>query len=153
MLGPKLLVFAPTALCERWAQGVRSTSGHPPRRATNPKTGGRRPEERSSSQVTPQLFFNTAFAFKPVSLELYTVSAHVVRRPAWFDFACAVSEVVASLALSCSYSLSLSISIGSSISFTSAYLGRFFVVVKESFFYPSTSTTWRMARRVDARRR
>ena len=52
----------------------------PPRRATNPKTGGRRPEERSSSQVTPQLFFNTAGAFKPVSLELYTVLAHVVRR-------------------------------------------------------------------------
>ena len=54
--------------------------------------------------------FNTAGAFKPVSLELYTVSAHVVRRPAWFDFDCAVSEVVASLAPSCSHPLSLSIS-------------------------------------------
>ena len=108
MLGPEILVFVPAALCERWAQGFEARAGTP-RRATNPKTGGRRPEERSSSQVTPQLFFNTAGAFKPVSLELYTVSAHVVRRPAWFDFDCAVSEVVASLALSCSYSLSLSI--------------------------------------------
>ena len=119
----KLLVHVPAALCGCWDPSywwtyqrhcgmlgpeillgprVRSKSG-PPRRATNPKTGGRRPEGRSSSQVTPQLFFNTAGAFKPVSLELYTVSAHVVRRPAWFD-------VVASLALSCSCSLSLFIS-------------------------------------------
>ena len=107
--GTRDTVFVPAALCERWAQGFEARAGTP-RRATNPKTGGRRPEARSSSQVSPQLFFNTAGAFKPVSLELCTVSAHVVRRPAWFDFDCAVSEVVASLALSCSYSLSLSIS-------------------------------------------
>ena len=80
MLGPELLVDVPAALCERWAQGFEARAGTP-RRATNPKTGGRGPEERSSSQVTPELFFNTAGAFKPVSLELYTVSAHVVRQP------------------------------------------------------------------------
>ena len=38
MLGPEILVLAPAALCERWAQGVEARTGTP-RRATNPKTG------------------------------------------------------------------------------------------------------------------
>ena len=66
-----------------WNAGTRDGSKQErvsPRRATNPKTGGRRPKERSSSQVSPQLFFNMAGAFKPVSLELYTVSEHVVHQ-------------------------------------------------------------------------
>ena len=41
MLGHEILVFVPTALCERWAQGVRRKSGHL-RWATNPRTGGPR---------------------------------------------------------------------------------------------------------------
>ena len=41
--------------------------------------------------------------------------------------------------------------IASGVSFTSAYLGRLFVDAKMGRF--STSTTWAMARRVDARRR
>ena len=72
-------MFVRAALCERWAQGFEARAGTPAW-ATNPKTGGRRPEQRSSSQLTPQLLSNTAGAFKPVSLELYTVSAHVVRQ-------------------------------------------------------------------------
>ena len=39
MLGPRLLVRVPAALCERWAQGVRLKSGHL-RWATNPRTFG-----------------------------------------------------------------------------------------------------------------
>ena len=77
MLGPRLLVDVPAAL---WNAGPRGTArAGTPRRATNPKTGGRRPKERSSCQVSPLLFFNTVGAFKPVSLELYTLLAHVVQ--------------------------------------------------------------------------
>ena len=69
-----------------YPKGFEARAGTP-RRATNPKTGGRRPKERSSSQVTPQLFFNTVGAFKPVSLELYTLSAHVVQQLGLTSFA------------------------------------------------------------------
>ena len=65
------------------------------RRATNPKTGGHSPEKRSSLQVTPQDFFNTAGALKYVSLELYMVLAHGGTTMArGVDFDGAVSEVV-----------------------------------------------------------
>ena len=77
---------------------------------------------------------------------------------AWLDFDCAVSEVVASIALFIFYSLSFSSllafrssarsmpPLASGVSFTSAYLGRLFVDA-------STSTTRTVARCVDARRR
>ena len=95
------------------------------------------------------------------------VSACMLLPPAWLDFDCAVSEVVASIANFFFYSLSFSSLVafrssarslppfGSGVSFTSAYLGRFSVDAKMGLVLIcfSTSTNWTVARRVDARRR
>ena len=56
----------------------------------------------------PVVFFNAAGAPEQVSQELYMVSACLVLSPAWHDFVCAVSEVVATFAILLSYVLSLS---------------------------------------------
>ena len=89
-----LLVHVPAKLWECWAQGFDSRVGKPPQ--------GDQPEDwRSPSRGTvltsgnpAGTFFNTAGALKHVSLELYMVSAHVVRR--WHvgvDCDCAMPEV------------------------------------------------------------
>ena len=151
MLGPEILVDVPAALCERWAQGVRRKSGHPPQ--------GNQPENwwaerRSFVSGNPAVFFNTAGTPEQVSKELYVVSAWLVLRPAWLDFDFALFSFTpspfSSLVAFRSSARSLP-PIASGVSFTSAYLGRLFV---DANMGPvSTSTTQTMARCVDARRR
>ena len=145
-----VLVDVPAALCERWAQGVRHKERAPPL--------GNQPENwwaerRSLCQVTPRYFFNTAGTPEQVSKELYLVSAWLVLRPAWLDFVFALSPLLPLLFFPrrlCSSARSLP-PIASGVSFTSAYWGRLFVDANMGRF--SSSTTWAMARRVDARRR
>ena len=67
MLGPELLVDVPAALWDCSAQGFVAKAGTS-RRATNPKTGGHRPEEWALRQETPRVLLNTAGAFSRVSL-------------------------------------------------------------------------------------
>ena len=91
MLGPEILVDVPAASCERWAQGFDTRAG----------TSAGQPTRELAGRVTvfvsgnPAVFFNTAGTPEQVSQELCMVSACM----AWLDFDCAVSEVVASIAL------------------------------------------------------
>ena len=81
------------------------------------------------------------------------MSAWLVLRPAWLDFGFALFSFTPSPFFPrrlCSSARSLP-PIASGVSFTSAYLGRFFVDANMGQF--SSSTTWAMPRRVDARRR
>ena len=96
----------------------------------------------------PVVFFNTAGTPEQVSKELYMVSAWLVLRPAWLDFVFARFSFTPSPFLPSSLLFLCSLS---GVSFTSACLGRLFVGTYIGRF--PTSTTWTMARRVDARRR
>ena len=97
----------PAALCECWAQGFDARAGTSAGQPTRELVG------RVTVVVTGNpvvFFFNAAGAPKQVSQELYMVSACLgVLLQAWLDFDCAVSEVVAAVALSFFYcGLSLS---------------------------------------------
>ena len=149
MLGLEILVGVPAALSERWAQRVRRQSGHLRWQPTRELVG------RVTVVVSgnPAVFFNTAGTPVQVSKELYMVSARLVLRPAWLDFVFALFPLLPLLFFPrrfCSSARSLP-PIASGVSFTSAFLGRLFVVANMGQF--STSTTWTMARHVDARRR
>ena len=162
-----LLVDVPAALWECWAprhwwtyqrrrvnagpKGFDTRAGTSAGQPTRELVGG---ETVVCVRYPRGIFFNAASAHEQVSQELYMVSACM----AWLDFDCAVSEVVASVALLFFYSLSFSSLLAfrssarsmsllaSGVSFTSAYLGRLLVEA-------STSITRTMARCVDARRR
>ena len=86
--GPRVTGARTSGIVRMLGPGDRLKSGHPPQ--------GDQPEDwRAPSRGTvltsgnPQIFFNTAGALKHVSLELYVVSAHVVRRwdAAWTSMA------------------------------------------------------------------
>ena len=64
-----------------------------PRRATNPKTGGHRPEKRPLRQVPPQVFFNPAGLFTHTLALPYGV-LEVVLRGCGANFHGDVPEVV-----------------------------------------------------------
>ena len=97
-------MFVPAALCEPWAQGYDARAGNSAGQPNRELVG------RATVVVSgnPVVFFNAAGAPEQVSQELDMVSACLVLSPAWLDFDCTVSEVVATFAILLSYVLSLS---------------------------------------------
>ena len=83
MLCPEILVDAPAALCERWAQGVRRKSGHL-RWATNPRTGG--PSDGRLCQVTPRYFLTRLVPPSRSQRSSTWCRRGLVLRPVWLDF-------------------------------------------------------------------
>ena len=159
MLGPEILVFAPAALCERLAQGVPRKSRHL-RWTTNPRTGG--PRDGRLGQVPPWYFLTRVvppnrshrsstwcrriWHYPGVAcLRLCSVRGRCYFRLLFF-YSLSFSSLLAFRSSAPSMSR-----LASGVSFTSAHLGRLFVGTYMGRF--STSTTWTMARRVDARRR
>ena len=114
MLGPELLVHVPAALWECWDPSYwcsyqrRCVNAGPKGSTQEWAAPAGRPTRRLAGAVrrtvltsgNPAVIFLTRQVPSSTSRwSLYTVSAHVARRPAWFDFDCAVSEVVATIAL------------------------------------------------------